>query len=266
MSCIPFLYGVGASVAMMRGYWPPPQMPPVACPPPRPQRPPQQPPPNPPPPRASVGIRYFLSFPPFVGVNVKVFSSEINDYILPSSKPIALQWQYYPQHDARPRIFAETANPLIATNMRPREDEYGRMYVFPDLPVPYPPLYLNVAQFLFHEQRWIVVIHEVYFPRMPDPERATPQDYRLAMENRTEKLIMFYDSAIHGLGDVGYLGIFLTPEVALIDSHLVPPPYRIQPTSSPAYCMHIRPQPCPSPPSGDWDDWDEGDDLGGEDE
>jgi hypothetical protein len=228
--------------------WPPLPYPLFSSP---PQQPPQQPPPNPPPPGASVEIRYFLSFLPFVGVNVKVFSSEINDYILPSSKPIALQWQYYPQHSAHPRIFAETANSLIATNLRPRGDEYGRLYVFPDLPVPYPPLPLVVAQFLFHEHRWIVVIHEVYFPRMPDPERATPQDYQLAIENRTEKLVMFYDSLIHGLGDVEYLGISLTPEVALIDSHLVPPPYRIHPTSSPAYCMFIRPQLCPSLGGGD---------------
>jgi len=259
MSCIPFLYGVGAGVAMVREYWPPPLYPPVACPPPQPQRPPQRPPPNPPPPQASVEIRYFLSFPSFVGVNVKVFSSEINDYIIPSSEAIALQWQYYPQHDVRPRIFTNTQNRLIATNMRPREDEYGRLYVFPDLPVPYPPLYLNVAQFLFQQQRWIVMVHEVYFSRMPDPEQATPQDYRLAIENRKERLVLFHASAIHGLGDVEYLGIFLTPEEALINSlgHL---PYRIQPTGSPAYCMFIHPRPCPSPPSdggGGWDDWND---------
>jgi hypothetical protein len=208
-----------------------------------------------------------LSFPSFVGANVKVFSSEANGYILPSSNPIALQWQYYPTHHARPRIFTATINTMIATSLRPREDEFGKLYVFPDLPVPYPPLHLNVAQFLFHQQRWIVVVHEVYFPRMPDPERATPQDYRLAIENRTEKLVMFYDSAIHGLGDVEYLGIYLSPEVALIDAYLVPPSYRIQPTSSPAYCMFIRPQLCPSPPPSDgYYGWDEWNDLGGGDE
>jgi len=242
----------------------PPLPPPINYPP-RPQQPPlphpQQQQQNPPPPRARVENRYFLSFPSFVGVNVKVFSSEINDYILPSSEPIALQWQYYPQHDARPRILTATVNPLIATRLRPRADEFGRLYVFPDLPVPYPPLPLVVAQFLFHQQRWIVVIHEVYFPRMPNPERATPQDYRLAIENRTEKLITFWDSAIHGLGGVEHLGIYLTPEVALIHAFRLPQ-YHIQPTSSPAYCTHISPKPCPSS-GGYWDDWD---DWGGWDE
>jgi len=217
----------------------PPLPPPINYPP-NTQQPPQQPPPNPPPPRASVEIRYYLSFPPFVGVNVEVFSSEINDYILPSSKPIALQWQYYPQHVARPRIVTNTVNSLIATNMRPREDEFGRLYVFPDLPVPYPPYPLVVAQFLFHQQRWIVVIHEVHFPRIPNPERVTLHDYRLAIENRTEKLVMFYDSAIHGLGVINDhpVAIILTPEVALIGNS-APPRYRIQPTGSPAYCMFI---------------------------
>ncbi len=226
-----------------------------------PQRPPQQPPPNPPPPEARVKIEYFLFFPLLIGADVKVFSPIMNRYILPSSEPITLQWQYYPSHDARPRILTTATNPLIATNMRPREDEWGRLYVFPDLPVPYPPLHLNVAQFLFHERRWIVVIHKVYFPRMPDPERATPQDYRLAIENRTEEFVLFYDSAIHGLGEVdgSPITITLTPEVAFIGNS-VPPEYRIQPTGSPAYCMLIRPKLCPSPGNWedeDWGDWDE---------
>jgi hypothetical protein len=224
------------------------QLPPLPPPinyPPRPQQPPQTPPPNPPPPRASVEKRYFLSFPIFVGVNVKVFSSITNRYILPSPEPIALHWQYYPQHDALPEIFASTRNPLLATNLRPHEDEFGRLYVFPDLGVPYPPYPLLVAQFLFHKGRWIVVFHEVYFPRMPDPEWATPQDYRLAIENRTEKLVFFYDSAIHELGVVydSPVAISLTPEAALVGGTL-PPAYNIQPTKSPAYCMFIQQLSC----------------------
>ncbi len=230
--------------------WPPLPYPLFSSP---PQRPPQQPPQQPPPPDARVKIEYFLSFPLLIGVNVKVFSSEINDYILPSPKPIALQWQYYPSHDARPRILTTTTNPLIATTMRPREDKWGRLYVFPDWPAPYPPLHLNVVQFLFHEQRWIVVIHEVYFPRMPDPEQATPQNYRLAIENRKERLVLFYDSAIHGLDEVdgSPITITLTPEVASIGNS-IRPEYRIETTGSPAYCMLIRPKSCPSP--GGWED------------
>jgi len=222
----------------------PPLPPPINYPP-QPQQPPQQPPPNPPPPKASVEKRYFLSFPVFVGVNVKVFSSRTNRYLLPSPEPIALQWQYYPTIYARPRILTTTTNPWIATSLRPFVDDFGRVHIDIDPDIPNPPDPLLIVQFLFHEQRWIAVLHEVYFPPVPLPrEGATPNYYRLALQSRTEKLVVFYDSAIHGLGSFTHrhLTIHLTPTEAFIQYTFNPyPEYYIQPTNSPAYCMFIDP-------------------------
>ncbi len=246
MACwVPPLYGVGAGVAMVRGYWPPPQMPPVGCPPPRPQRPPQQPPPNPPPPpQVYVETRYYLSFPPFIGVNVKIFHVPRNKYIFPSSEPIVLSWRYYPALDARPEIAATTPNSLIYTMLRPFIDERGQVFIILDPGIPRPPHPLIVIQFLYDNRRWIAVAHEVYFPPVPDPGRATPNNYRLALQNRKEKLVAFYDSAIEGLGSFtcSDLTIHLTPDSAIIPYFIYPQPeYYIQPTSSPAYCMFIAP-------------------------
>jgi len=250
MSCIPFLYGVGAGVAMRRGYWPPPTIPPVACPPPQPQRPPQQPPPNlppdPPPPRASVQISHFLCFPPLVGVNVEVFEAvyetpgsdpTYSSKILPSLKPIALRYRTLLYNPVNPTIFATMINPLIHTGLRPRTDRLGVVMIRGDQILPFTSGRFIVAQLLFHNQRWIVAIHQVSFPSTPQPQHATLEDYRLAIENRREQLVMFYDSALQGLGPVSYspITIDLTPKTAIIRSL-----FAIRPTSSPAYCMYIH--------------------------
>ena len=99
------------------------QLPPLPPPinyPPQPQRPPQKPPPNPPPPQARVKIQYFLSFPPLVGVNVKVLWADLysNAQLIPSAKPIALQWQFYPSSVFTPRVFTTTTNQLLHTRLR----------------------------------------------------------------------------------------------------------------------------------------------------
>jgi hypothetical protein len=201
-----------------------------------------------------VETRYILSFPPFVGANVKVFWRSLDDYILPSSKPIALQWQYYPRTYVQPRILSTTTNPAIYTNLRPFVDNRGRVYVGID-DSPYDDYYerysyfLVVWQFLFHNQRWIVVVHEVDLPHGLHSDwtwqgGATPNDYRLALQNRKERLVLFYDSAIQGLDSFTYryTTIYLTPTAASIEyiNHPGDPDYYIQPTDNPAYCMYIE--------------------------
>jgi len=216
----------------------------IPCPPPQPQQPPLRPPPNPPPPQAYVESRFYLSSPPFVGVNVKVFWTALNDYILPSSRQISLQWQYYPTRYARPRILTTTTNPILHTHLRPIVDDFGRVYVSIDPGIPNPPNPLLIVQFLFHNQRWIAVLHEVYFPPVPSPwDGATPNSYRSALENRTERLVVFYDSALEGLGSFTHrhLTIHLTPTMGLIQYYSGDPEYYIQPAGSPAYCMFIDP-------------------------
>jgi hypothetical protein len=185
-----------------------------------------------------------LSFPPFVGVNVKIFAVPVNKYIFPSSEPIGLSWRYYPAPDARPSILSTTSNSLIHTSLKTFVDHAGGIHIETDPGIPHPPNPLIVIQFLFNNQRWIAVAHEVYFPPVPDPSRATPNDYHLAMQNREEKLVVFYDSAIEGLGcfTCSNLTIHLTPDAAIIHYFIYSEPeYYIEPTDSPAYCMFIAP-------------------------
>jgi hypothetical protein len=274
-SCVPPIYGAGAGVAMMRGGLPPtdlfwlfclrarPQQPP--------QPPPQQPPPNPPPPQANFRVHYYLSFPPFVGANVKVFWSVWRGDNLPSRKPITLQWQYYPNTDTRPRILTTTTNELIYTTLRPFVGGSGRVYVSIDPGIPRHPKPLIVMQFLYYNQRWIVICHEVYFP-VPRPwwRGATPSDYRIAIQNRTEKLVAFYSTELTGFNSFTHrhLTIHLAPDNAFIqynydsdqddiilfgDNTAYFPRlaelleqafsnyYIIQPTDRTAYCMFIDP-------------------------
>lgn len=204
-----------------------------------------------------IETRYILSFPPFVGVNVKVFWDDLGDYILPSPTPIALQWQYYPRpyiSPGNPRILATTINPNIATALKPFIDHYGRVYISFDAS-PYDDdskrysYFLVVFQFLFHNQRWIVVVHEVDLPHglyagWTWKGGATPNDYRLALQNRKERLVLFYDSTLQGLGSFTYRSstIYLTPTAAFIEYINNPgdPDYYIQPTDNPAYCMYIE--------------------------
>jgi hypothetical protein len=199
-----------------------------------------------------VETRYILSFPPFVGANVKVFWVDLGDYILPDSKPIALQWQYYPRTYVQPRILSTTTNPAVYTGLRPFIDRFGQVYVYIDYDI-YNDFYrrysyfLLVWQFLFHNQRWIVTAHEVALPHGPDSSwtwqgGSTPKDYRVALQNRKERLVLFYDSALHGLGSFTYRNfiIHLTPTEAFIQSaYWSEPTSYIQPTASPAYCMYI---------------------------
>jgi len=213
--------------------------------PPSPQQPPRQPPPNPPPPRAFILKGYDLFFPPAVGFNVKVVWPAWDGYTLSSpSEPIALRWHYYPNFMARPRVLITTRNPTVYTGLRPFVDRYGIIHISFDLTLPEPPNSLTVIQFLFSNQRWIVVVHEVYFPPVPQSGSGpTPYDYRLVMQNREEKLVAFWDSALQGLGSFTYrnLTIYLSPTEASIrqDGFDHSEYYYIQPTDNPAYCMFI---------------------------
>jgi len=92
-------------------------------------------------------------------------------------------------------------------------------------------------------------MHEVYFPPVPEQTwtwqgGATPDDYRLALQNRTEKLVVFYDSALEGLGSFTHrhITIHLMPTITAIQYTFDPDPeYYIQPTDRTAYCMFIDP-------------------------
>jgi hypothetical protein len=133
---------------------------------------------------------------------------------------------------------------MLHTYLRPIVDDLGEVYVAINSEIPNPPDLLIVMQLLYHDQRWIVVVHEVYFPPVPSPwDGATPYDYRLALQNRTEKLVVFYDSALEGLGSFTHrhLTIRLTPTVGFIQYGRRDPEYYIQPTDSTAYCMFIQP-------------------------
>jgi len=222
-----------------------PPLPPPMNYPPQPQQPPQQPPPNPPPPRAFAVKSYSLSFPPAIAVNVRVSLPALDGYTLSSpSEPIALRWHYYPHFIARPRVLIATRNHTVYTRLRPFVDRYGILHISADSTLPEPPHPLIVIQFLFSNQRWIVVVHEVYFPPVPQPwSGPTPYDYRLVMQNREEKLVAFWDSALEGLGSFTYrnLTIYLSPKEASIREDRFNPSeyYYIQPLDNPAYCMFI---------------------------
>jgi hypothetical protein len=201
-----------------------------------------------------VETRYYLSFPPFAAVNVRVFWSALGGYILPSHEPIALQWRYnLSTYQYILSILTTTTNPLIATTLRPYVNYNSRVEVSiePGIPaLPEDPLL--VIQFLYYHQRWIVVVYEVYFPPTPQPwNGATPNSYRDALRNRTEKLVAFYDTALEGLGSFSHrhLTIHLAPTYASIRYNGDPFyhgrnygwGYYIEPTDNTAYCMFIDP-------------------------
>ncbi len=222
-----------------------PPLPPPLNYPPQPQRPPQQPPPNPPPPKAFFSRSYHLSIPPVVGVNVKVFSTALNDYILPSSRHVVLRWHYYPSIRARPRILATTTNQLV-DGPRAFVNVYGELHIRHGITIPHPPTPLIVTQFMYHDRRWLVAVHEVTFPPPPRTTVAdTPDVYRHVVLNRKERLVMFYDTAVEGFGSFTYrrLTIYLSPTEAYIRyfSSYHSRYYYIQPTGNPAYCMLIPP-------------------------
>ncbi len=245
--CIPFLYGVGADVAMVRGGLPPSDLLMLSargCPPPKPQQLPQQPPPNPPPPKAFFSRTYHL-YIPLVGVNVKVFSTALNDYIFPSSGQVVLRWHYYPSIRARPRILATTTNRLV-DGPRAFVNAYGELHIRHGITIPNPPIPLIVTQFMYHDRRWIVAVYEVTFPPPPRMSMAnTPDEYRRVFLNRRERFVMFCDTAFEGFGSFTYrrLTIYLSPTKAYIRyfSGDYPRYYYIQPTGNPAYCMLITP-------------------------
>jgi len=242
MSCIG---GVFYNCGNISG-WPPLPYPLFSSP---PQQPPQQPPPNPPPPQAYVQTKYYLSFPPLVGVNVEVFWVDLYDnaQLIPSTKPIALGWQFYPTAAFAPRIFTTTTNQLFHTRLRSLRynNIYSRGYTTTyilDIGAPPPSKPLLIAYFLFHQQRWITTVYEVYFPPMPEPRSATPEDYRLALQSRKEKLVVFYDSELNGYGYFlrRHLIIELSPTEASIRENFWPyPRYYIRPTQETAYCMFM---------------------------
>jgi hypothetical protein len=253
---IPPLYGVGAGVAMGRGYWPPPLLPLIPCPEPEPQRPPQQPPqqqpsqqpqPNPPPPQSYVGTYYHLGFPLLVGANVRVvWNAYLGTRIFPSTDTIALQFQYYPNTSARPRIFATTTNPFIDTFLRQYIDDRGSVYVVVDPP---PIGYsMDIIQLLYYNQSWIVACYEVNFPNVTllYDGNAAPDDLRFILQNREEKLKEFYDTEFVGFGSFtcnnNHLIIHLAPAEAYIQpAYLSFPNIYIRPFSNNAYCMLIDP-------------------------
>jgi hypothetical protein len=234
----------------------PPLPPPINYPP-QPQQPPQQPPPNPPPPKATVKTEHHLMFAHFAGANVRVV--DWRDVVrLPSLHPTALQWQHYPTGWASPRIVASTTNSAIEVEgLKIYKGNVNYVRVSDDWD-PFYALPIIVVQFLFHEQRWIVVVHEVQFPILPHLEQVrynasrwqyvSPDDYHSILNNRQEKLVVFYDSAIQGFdsfkyeNEYGGVVINLSPTTAMISDPDYPddPNCFIQPTDSPAYCMYIE--------------------------
>jgi hypothetical protein len=265
MSCIPFLYGVGASVAMIRGYWPPPQIPPVACPPPRPQQPPQQPPPNPPPPQ----IHYYredydLFIPPMLAFHMNVhgvvqYPTGDREYtkILPGNASLMLGWRSFPMYDACPEVITTTTNQYIHTDLKSLKDLFstcrsGVVFPWGDISITYHrytadwegnyimlDIVLYVFQFVFFSQNWFVAVHKIEIPPLP-PGPITPEYLRNKLNNRRERLYLFHDSEADGFGTVftnidGY-GAFVNPSYAVL-YHNSQIAYTLQPTSNIAYFM-----------------------------
>jgi len=264
MSCIPFLYGVGASVAMRRGYWPPPQMPPVACPPPRPQRPPQQPPPNPPPHIHYYREYYELLIPPMLAFNMTVrgvaeYPTGDREYttILPTNATLMLSWRSSPMYDACPQIIATTANRYIYTDLKSLKNLFSTCrsrVVFPwrDIDITFHrydvdwegnvimlDIALYVFQLLYFSQRWLVAVYEIVIPPQP-PGPITPEYLRNKLNNRRERLYLFYDSEIDGFGTVftnigGYgASVYQSHAVLYLNGQVA---YTLRPTSNIAYFM-----------------------------
>lgn len=196
-------------------------------------------------------------FARFAGANVRVVD-QWGVVRLPSSHPIALQWQHYPTGWASPRIITGTTNSAIDfEGLRIYKGNVDYVYISAKWD-PFYALPIIVVRFLFYNQRWIVVVHEVQFPLLPHLEQmrydwrrwryVSPDDYRSILNNRQEKLVVFYDSAIQGFGSCEYeneyggVAIHLSPTTAMISYANAPdfPIYFIQPTDSLAYCMYIE--------------------------
>jgi len=265
MSCIPFLYGVGAGVAMVRGYWPPPTGLIVACPPPQPQRPPQQQQQNTPPPHTHYYMeQYDLLIPPMLAFNMNVYG--MVDYptgdrkyteILPGSADLMLGWRSFPMYDACPQVIATATNQHIHTDLKSLKNLFSTCrshVVFPwrDISIISHAhtvdeegniimldIALYVFQFVFFSRSWVVAVYEINIPHHPAIS-ISPESLRQKLNNRRERLYLFHDSEIDGSGVVftnvgGYDASVYPSHAVLYRNHQIA--YTLQPTSDIAYFM-----------------------------
>jgi hypothetical protein len=156
-------------------------------------------------------------------------------YTFPSTNPIALHWQYYPDMLSRPRVFATTTNPFIDTYLKSYIDNRGWVIVDPDPPI----IDSGVMQLWYHNQRWLVACYQVSFPNAPllSAGATTPDDLRFILQNREERLTAFYDTEFMGFGSFTcHFTVFA------LTMHLAPTEVYIQPADNPSFLnIYIRP-------------------------
>jgi len=269
MACIPFLYGMGSSVALKKGHWPPPQFPIVTCPPPRPQQPPPPPHPqqqhnNPPPQTNYYREDYDLLIPPVLSFGMDVYGmleypTRERKYtkILPSDPSLMLDWQSFPTYDACPHVFATNTNQYIYTDLKSLRDLFRTCrsrVAFPwrDISIRSHKyavdsegnlimldIVLYVFQFVFFSQRWLVAVHKIEIPPLSFGPN-TPEYLRNKLNNRRESLHLFYDSEINGFGTVftniyGYSASVYPSHAVLYRGSQIA--YTLNPASGTAYFM-----------------------------
>ncbi len=242
--------------------WPPLSYPLFSSP---PQQPPQQPPPNPPPPQIHYYREgYYLLIPPVLAFKMNVYGvvqypTGDREYtkILPGDANLMLSWRSSPRYDACPEVTATTTNQYIHTDLKSLSGLFSTCrshVVFPwrDVDITHHrytvdqnwniimlPIALYVFQFAFFNQRWFVAVHQITIPHQP-PGPITPEYLRNKLNNRRERLYLFYDSEINGFGtvftNIGGYGTSIYKSHALLyrNGQIA---YTLQPASNIAYFM-----------------------------
>lgn len=192
--------------------------------------------------------RFDLLFASVVAFNMDIYFHDFDGVrkILPASEPIWLEWKYFPNNHACPKIRSVTTNPYVNTELR-QIKYYQPCYYDRNGIQDAQPRFLSVLQLAFINQRWILAVHEVDFPFFG--YYPTEEDLKNAYNNRKERLIYFYDSWLNGL-DIVYGGKYLTKNVLvslhvshadiLLSGDVIYPLYTVQPTSNSAYAMFIH--------------------------
>ncbi len=230
-----------------------------------PQRPPQQPPPNPPPQIHHYREDYHLFIPPILAFNMNVhgmveYPTGGREYttILPKNASLMLDWRSFPMYDACPEVVATTTNQYIHTDLKSLLNLFSTCrssVVFPwrDVNITFHsytvdeegdiimlPITLYVFQFFF-SQRWLVAVHQIGIPPQP-PGPITSEYLRSKLNNRKERLYLFYDSEINGSGtvftNIGGYEAYVDPSHAVLyrNGQIA---YTLQPASNIAYFMLI---------------------------